>query len=149
MIYICKICESDYHRLSTSVSTARNGGQPLIKPFVRVAIAPVFARFKRLDYRVCRRVKMLRSMTVGTIVAAADMPAKLADSQVDPPAYYSEAFLTPGGAWRDGNDRTYVLAAFHGIRKTSAKYRVPKYYACLTASSNTFVLDPSMAFTSP
>ena len=58
--------------------------QSFEKQIIRIAIAPVFTGFERLDDRMTRRVIMLRRVTVRRIVAASDVSADLAETEVYP-----------------------------------------------------------------
>jgi hypothetical protein len=73
---------------------------------VEVTPAPVFSRLEGLDDRVIGRMKMLGGMLVLRIVAASNMPAFKADSQVYPGVADFQAILAPISA---RCDLTYLV----------------------------------------
>lgn len=64
---------------------------------IYVAPAPAFPRLEGLDDGVVRGVVVLGGVSVGRIVAAADMAARPAEPQVDPSVAALEAFLAALG----------------------------------------------------
>ena len=67
----------------------------LEEELVRVTPSPVLIRLEGLNDRVVGGVEMLGGMLILRIVAAADMPAFKADSQVYPGVADSQAILAP------------------------------------------------------
>src|SRR6188768_1674259 len=91
-----------FHILGTQApSCARLDGWQLFEiHFIGIAVTPFFVRLERFYDRVCHSVVMLCRVAVWRIVAAADMAAEHAQSQMHPAAAYLQAVLTPIGAWR-------------------------------------------------
>src|SRR5262249_53140961 len=77
---------------------------------VDVAPEPRLARFERAHDRVGRRVEVLGGVAVRRAVAAADVAARLAHAQVDPPPTDREAVLATVGVRRDRLDGVEVRA---------------------------------------
>src|SRR5438270_1169004 len=73
---------------------------------VDVAPAPVFSWLKRLDNRVIGRVEMLRRVLVLRGIAASDMPANQALTQVNPAIANFQTVLT---AIRARCDLVYLI----------------------------------------
>ena len=73
--------------------------QRLVKPVVRVTEAPTFAGFERFDHRMAACLKVLGRVPVDRIVAAPDVPAHSAESEVHPPIAGLETFLAACGTW--------------------------------------------------
>jgi hypothetical protein len=82
------------------------------KDFVYVTPAPTFGRIVALHDRVMGGVKVLGSVPVRGLVAATDMAASAANSQVDPACPYLETFLAPARARLDCADAVEVGAGF-------------------------------------
>ena len=72
---------------------------------IDVAPTPVFARLCRRNDGVPGRPKMLRSMAIPGIVAAADVTAVAAQSQVHPRVPGPHAFLATGCVALSGSHR--------------------------------------------
>ena len=72
--------------------------------FVHIAPAPTFGRIVAFDDRMGAGMKMLGRVPVGRIVAAADMTAGPADSQMQPHGADFQAFLAAQRARRDVAD---------------------------------------------
>jgi hypothetical protein len=63
---------------------------------IDVAPFPIFAWLERLDYRVIRLMEVPGGVLVFGIIAAADVPARQADAQVNPAiARFEAIFTTP------------------------------------------------------
>jgi hypothetical protein len=82
--------------------------------FVYVTPAPVLRRIIAFDDRVRGGPKMLGSMPVGGVVAAADVTASSAEAQVNPGRTGLQTFLATSRARRDIADRIKMRAGpFH------------------------------------
>ncbi len=81
--------------------------------FIYITPAPLFARLKRLDDWMGSLTKVLRSMTVGRRIAATNVTACHAESQVDPLTTGAQTVLA---AARARNHVPYLIkmGAFHG-----------------------------------
>jgi len=91
---------------------------------VDIAPAPSFGRVVALDNRMRCFVEMLGGMAIWGIVAAADMTAGAADSQMHPPASGLEAFLASIRAGRHVRDRVIMRAGIgHGRSLDQARLR--------------------------
>jgi hypothetical protein len=101
--------------------------------FVNVAPAPIFAGLERLNNRVFRPVKMLRRVLVLRRIAAAHMPAREAQPQVNPGVAHLEAFLAAFPAGRDFANFLDVLASCTH-EKLLSRDSTP---SCRTAERNT------------
>jgi len=81
--------------------------------FIYITPAPLFARLKRLDDWMGSLTKMLRSMTVRRGIAAPNMTACHAESQVDPLTTDAQTVLTAARA-RYHVPYLIKMCAFHG-----------------------------------
>ena len=88
----------------------RRAGQ-LEEQVVRVAPEPVLARLERTDQWVVRRLEMFGRVPARGVVTAADVPARLTHSQVNPRSARGEALDAPIGAGRHVEDFVEVLAS--------------------------------------
>jgi hypothetical protein len=70
------------------------GSADLQDKVVYIAVEPVFARLERADDRMKARAEMLGGVLVLGAVAASDVSAGLAHSQVHPGVAHLQAFLT-------------------------------------------------------
>jgi len=75
---------------------------------IAVAPAPAFGRIVALDDGMARALKMRGRMAVGRGIAAADMAAGPAESQMDPGASHLETFLAAARARLNFPDRLDV-----------------------------------------
>src|SRR5919201_5043315 len=75
-------------------------GERLDELLVDVTPAPVFAGLETANHRVMRAVKVFRRVPIGRIVAASDVSAFEAESQMHPVAPHLEAFLAAVGSAR-------------------------------------------------
>src|SRR5579871_5246027 len=66
---------------------------------VDIAPAPALGRIIALDDRMARGMKMLGRVPVGRVIAAADMAAGPAQSQVQPRRTALQTFLAPARTW--------------------------------------------------
>ena len=83
--------------------------------FFDEAPVPVLARFERPDDRVLGVLEVSRAVTTRRVVAATDVPAGLAHSEMHPIATAGlEALLTPGGTRFTRSDGVEVRAHGHG-----------------------------------
>jgi hypothetical protein len=73
---------------------------------IRVAIAPLLARFERLDDRVKCGMKVFGRVLIRRAVATANVAAGFAQSQVHPGVARLQAIFTP---LRAGRDRPYLI----------------------------------------
>lgn len=78
------------------------------KNFIPVAPTPAFGRIVTLDDGMARAMKMRGRMAVGRGIAAADMAAAPADSQMQPAASHLETFLAASRARLNLPDRADV-----------------------------------------
>src|SRR3954452_7174534 len=78
------------------------------RDLVRVAPAPLRARLERADQHVLARAGVGGGVLVGRVVAAADVPARQADAQVQPLAAGGEALLAAVDGLRELGDRDLV-----------------------------------------
>jgi len=88
-------------------------GQRLVKHIVGVAIAPIFARFERSDYWVAGFAKVLCCVGVRRRIAAADVPACLTQTQMQPASAGFQAVFATVGTWVYRLNFAYMLAVFH------------------------------------
>jgi hypothetical protein len=87
----------------------------LEREVVQVAEIPILARFEGPDDRVPTNLEVLRGMPILRAVAAPDMAAGLAHSQVHPRVSRLQTFLATIAARFDIQDLVEVLALFrHG-----------------------------------
>ena len=94
-------------------------GHSLEEDLVHVAPAPVLIRLERLDDGVPGGVEVGGGVPVLRVVAAADVPADLAQAQVHPLVAYPQAVLAAVGARRDLVYCAEVSAIF-GYARVSA-----------------------------
>jgi hypothetical protein len=94
---------------------SRGISQRFIKLLVGITISPVFALFERPDDRMRRVVEVLGRMFVGRAVAAADVPAGHAHTQVDPVSADLQAIFAAIGTRRHFVNFGKMLAAFHNF----------------------------------
>ena len=66
----------------------------LEKQLINVTPAPILARLERLDHGMVRRMKMLCRVSILRIVAAADVTARDAKSQMNPPVARFQTLFT-------------------------------------------------------
>src|SRR5215204_1003659 len=78
---------------------------------VHVAVAPLLARLERLDDGVLRGVKVFGGVPVRRAVTAADVPARLAEPQVNPTVARLQTVLTTACARRDFTKLAEVRAS--------------------------------------
>ena len=91
---------------------------------VGVAPAPGLSRLEGLDDRMLRFVIVLPRMPVRGVVAAADVAARQAESQMDPSVTRAETFLaTFRCARRDVVDHVEMAAAAHGGARKKGRNR--------------------------
>jgi len=74
---------------------------------VDITILPVFPRLKRLDHRVLRFVEVFGGMSVFGVIAAADMPARKTEPQMDPAISRFQAFFTAFRGFRGNVGRRF------------------------------------------
>src|SRR5262249_24763998 len=79
----------------------RTRGKVLCVGLGRVAVAPELAGLERANDRVLGGVVMLGRVLVARVVAAADVPARQAEAQVDPFVTHREALVAPLRARND------------------------------------------------
>lgn len=82
---------------------------------IDVAPAPILAGLKRLDDRMRGVMKVLGGVLVFRRIAAANVSALQAQSQVDPTVPHFQALLAAMSAWRDLPDLIKVRTRFHGL----------------------------------
>src|SRR5713226_606811 len=92
------------------LATHQSRSRRLHPQLVDVAPDPVFAGLVRPDQRVLGSVEVLRGMPVLRLVAAADMAAAQAQSQVDPGVAGLQALLAAIGVRGDVSDLVQVRA---------------------------------------
>ncbi len=80
--------------------------------FVDEAPAPALRRIIALDDRMARGVKMFGRVLVRGIVAASHMPARSAESEMNPDIAALEAFLAAERAWADVANGVQMRACF-------------------------------------
>src|SRR5581483_9883490 len=96
---------------------------------VDIAPAPALRRVVALDDRVLRRVEMLGGVAVRRIVAAADMAAGPAQSEMHPARAGLQAFLAAARARRDtadGRDMGAVQSRAHEPASAGAAARLAR-----------------------
>lgn len=90
------------HGVNARQVILRGFGRRLNKKVVNVAPSPVFARLETAHDRVAGAVKMFRCVPALRLIAAANMAARTAHSQVHPSGAHLQAFLaTLGCSWID------------------------------------------------
>jgi hypothetical protein len=88
---------------------------PLHQVLIDVAPAPIFAGFERLDNRVLGVMIMFGGVTVGRVIAAADVAANEADAQMHPAAAYPQAIFAALRAFQ-GQSEWLRLLGLHEAR---------------------------------
>src|ERR1700722_11538835 len=91
---------------------------------IEVAPAPVLARLEGLHYRVADRIRVGAGMTKWRGVAAADMPARQAQPQVDPGGADPQALLAALGRIR------HHRADQAEVRVVGHRHLHPPIFAC-------------------
>ena len=81
------------------------------KHFIYIAPSPVFSRLKGLHYRMLGLMEVFGGVFVLRRIAAADVTADQALSQVDPGIAHLEALLTAFAAWLNLANFFYVLTS--------------------------------------
>ena len=76
---------------------------------IHVAPCPALGRLEGNDERVACRVKVLRGVAAGRVVAATDVAASEAKPQVDPALTDFQALFAAIGAWRDRVEVEHVV----------------------------------------
>jgi hypothetical protein len=85
--------------------------------FVDVTPAPPFRGIIGLDDRVLGGAKMFCGMSVGRLIAATDMTATAADTQMQPGVAQFQAFFTPQSAWKNVADLREMFTEYcHAVR---------------------------------
>src|SRR5215211_74455 len=87
--------------------------QRLVKHIVGITIAPLLARFERLDDGVLCRVKMFCRVAVLRIVTTADVTADLTKTEMDPLTADLQTIFTAVGARSDLADLRQMFTGFH------------------------------------
>jgi hypothetical protein len=108
--------------LSTCSSAISHNRERFVKHIVNVAITPIFAFFKRFDDRVVGRVKMFRRVFIGRRIAAADVTANFAESQMKPTVARFQTIFAAVCARRYFFNFFQVFASVHSFTSHLIKY---------------------------
>jgi hypothetical protein len=73
--------------------------------FIDETPAPSFRRIKGFDDQVLRRTEMFCSVSIWRLIAAADMAAATADTQMQPRLAHLQAFFTPSALGTTSRNR--------------------------------------------